>query len=376
MALIFCDGIDSDTLGGPDCPLLSPVGPPADAERKPLPVGTIFQVPGSETMAVVVSATTKAVLNKVMTEEIRADRIGPEIVDASQMRQVEGTFDVEYRSGDIDDIIDDIIAGGKLPPEADVVVSIKTKKPRKRLTKDSPKKAYKVLEVDEHTGGIVFARCNAEARRWGANEYGDGEWDYVECSRAPEYDQYVNGGLNDLVLWNHGWWFECMCGHRLDSDFYNERRYEREDKFKGKRVCEVIAPIRDEPVLWKNQLYCTPWCKLNTAERWGKEKSDKALAVTMAKLTGRFDDCTILEGQVRTDRVNVGTRTFADDWGRERQAPIYQEVRIYSVRFTFPDAKYGGTWHHTTPTKVVISQADAEAWDAFKGKTTDGSLPD
>lgn len=313
--LLFSDGIDSPNLGGPNCPLLSPVGPP------------------------------------------------PETLDDRIINAISTGRSVSFEASEL------------LPVLSDEEL-IKPKKPRKRLTKDSPKKAYKVLEVDEHTGGIVFARCNAEARRWGANEYGDGEWDYVECSRAPEYDQYVNGGLNDLVLWNNGWWFECMCGHRLDSDFYDERRYEREDKFKGKRVCEVLGPIRDEPVLWKHQLYCSPWCRLSTAERWGKEKADKALAVTMAKLTGKFEGCTILEGQVRTDRVQVGTHTFVDDWGRERVAPTYQEQRVFGVRFTFPGGQYGGSWVHTKPTKVFISQADVEAWDTFKGKTSDGSLPD
>ena len=83
-----------------------------------------------------------------------------------------------------------------------------------------PVRAYVVLENDERSGAIYFARHAITARKAGANEYGDGELSYVTCNRAPYADQFAETGMVPAsVLVENGWHFECgSCGHRIDDD--------------------------------------------------------------------------------------------------------------------------------------------------------------
>lgn len=54
-------------------------------------------------------------------------------------------------------------------------------------------KAYYVLEDCENTGGIVFARSSAEARREGSREFGDGDFNWGRARRVPWADGYAPG---------------------------------------------------------------------------------------------------------------------------------------------------------------------------------------
>lgn len=82
-----------------------------------------------------------------------------------------------------------------------------------------PLKAYAVLEHDERTGGIIFAHHAIVARRWGANEWGDGELTSVSCNRMPGLDRFAEAGrVPASVLVEAGWHFECWCGARVDDD--------------------------------------------------------------------------------------------------------------------------------------------------------------
>jgi hypothetical protein len=83
-----------------------------------------------------------------------------------------------------------------------------------------PLKAYAVTETTEGTGGIVYAKTNAQARREGSCQFGDGDFHGWECRRAPEFDSMAPHGPSREDLFEHGWWFECeeCSSHaRLDS---------------------------------------------------------------------------------------------------------------------------------------------------------------
>ncbi|SEM52789.1 hypothetical protein SAMN05192583_0521 [Sphingomonas gellani] len=68
-----------------------------------------------------------------------------------------------------------------------------------------PLKAYTVLEHDERTGAIYFARHAIVARKAGAAEYGDGELSYVTCNRAPWADRFADtGAVPAAVMVEHG----------------------------------------------------------------------------------------------------------------------------------------------------------------------------
>lgn len=92
-----------------------------------------------------------------------------------------------------------------------------------------PLLAYAVLETDENTGGIVFARHAITARRIGADQYADGEFSYVSCRRAKWADRYGDTGIvpASVMVW-HGWHFECSyCGSKIDGgdDFWPHKKW-------------------------------------------------------------------------------------------------------------------------------------------------------
>lgn len=80
-------------------------------------------------------------------------------------------------------------------------------------------KAFSVLETDEHTGGIVFAKSNIEARRVGAARYGGGEISGWRVERMKGLDKFAETGVPaSLLVWD-GWHFECWgCGMRICDD--------------------------------------------------------------------------------------------------------------------------------------------------------------
>ncbi|AXQ69133.1 hypothetical protein HOU02_gp109 [Caulobacter phage CcrBL9] len=254
--------------------------------------------------------------------------------------------------------------------------------PKVKEGQPAPKlKAYTVLEQDEYTGGIVFAAHHAVARRAGANEWGDGEWEYVECRRSPEYDAYGPEGLNDLILWRNGWHFECMCGRRIDSDFgwqnadmvWSTKYGEFIDReHKTKRL--YCAPVLKEPVLHGRHLYCSPWCAMNRRNWQAERERDGDLAMTMARLSGTLEGCEIINGAKRTESVATGKTITWDFMGHPRTRPETKDVATYHVAFRFPGGQYPGDWKHTDPTKVYLSRVDVEAWCKFKGKPFDAEL--
>ncbi|AXQ69687.1 hypothetical protein HOU03_gp105 [Caulobacter phage CcrSC] len=256
-------------------------------------------------------------------------------------------------------------------------------RPKPKDGKPAPKlKAYTVLETCESTGGIVFAAHHAVARRAGANEWGDGDWDYVECHRSPQYDDLGPEGVNDLVLWRNGWWFECACGRRIDSDFewqnadmvWSAKHGEFIDReHKTKRL--YCAPVLKEPILHGSCLYCSPWCAMNRRNWEAGRERDRKLALTMARLSGTLEGCEILGARKTTEAVETGEIKVVEGWGgRQREVKVTKDVHVYHVAFKFPGCLYPGDWKHNDPTKVYLSRLDVEAWCQFKGKPYDAEL--
>jgi hypothetical protein len=67
-------------------------------------------------------------------------------------------------------------------------------------------KCYKVTYDYEGYSVFVWARCHAEARRYGANVL-DTDWESVECERFKALDTFEG----DLLTWclERGWSFSC-----------------------------------------------------------------------------------------------------------------------------------------------------------------------
>lgn len=95
---------------------------------------------------------------------------------------------------------------------------------------EKPMLAYAVLEENESTGGMIYARSAVAARRLGANEYADGDFSYVTCHRAPWADSYSEKPIPVGLMILHGWHFECShCGGRIDEDMLDDKQIEPDD---------------------------------------------------------------------------------------------------------------------------------------------------
>lgn len=85
-------------------------------------------------------------------------------------------------------------------------------------------KAYAVIEEFEGNGAIFFATHDIEARKRGADEFGDGDLRGISCRRAPWADKFADGKLPASVMIENGWRFDCCsCGATIDEDYLNEQ---------------------------------------------------------------------------------------------------------------------------------------------------------
>jgi hypothetical protein len=239
---------------------------------------------------------------------------------------------------------------------------------RKRPSvKDGPLKAYSVTETTEGTGGIVFANCNAAARREGASIHGDGDWDSVECSRRPEFDAFAPGPVPDIEMWRRGWWFHCSCGQRIDDNF----GYALDPEFGDVDYDRKAPNARDEPITYRGSLFCNHWCVQRSAERAARERRDARMCAYIAQLALPAG-CEVIEG-----------------YPNSRYEPVKQEgvpswrwpsrhFKVWSAKFKFPGAKYHATFEREEGTgfdrplrngEVYISNGDTATWYRFRGFT-------
>lgn len=189
--------------------------------------------------------------------------------------------------------------------------------------------AWQVREDSEGYCCIVFHHHGLAARREGDGELGE-EFGCVECTRAPQFDQYAElGKVPPMALLEAGWWFECShCWHQVMDD---DGRDEDEN-----------TPL-DKVVVVGQAVYCNQSCK----DGHDKEKADRESAFQAFKES------------VKTKRPDLTFTDFQGGWPRITMV----------AEFTFPGAKYGGsardqdgngeiTWH--------IARGDIKAWEAYE----------
>lgn len=83
--------------------------------------------------------------------------------------------------------------------------------------------AYSVLETDEFTGGIIFAKSNIAARKIGARVFNHDDMSGLQVKRRKDLDQYEGQGVPASLLVSQGWYFECHgCGMTINSDNMDE----------------------------------------------------------------------------------------------------------------------------------------------------------
>ena len=136
-------------------------------------------------------------------------------------------------------------------------------------------KAYAVLNNDDYTGGIFFAKNNITARKAGANEYADGEIGEVTCKRAPFADAYrKNKKVPVSVKIDHGWHYECnSCGIRIDEDLsyrFGENEEHEAESFKRYENWNSEKIVEDGSLVYCDQK-CSENHKLDEAQRKTQE---------------------------------------------------------------------------------------------------------
>lgn len=216
-------------------------------------------------------------------------------------------------------------------------------------------KAYAVLEEDENTGGIVFARHAVVARREGARIFGDGEFGAYRARRAPWADEYaLIGDVPASVCIEHGWYFECQgCGEKIDEDFLDSRRV---------KPSQVLGS-QHGPV------YHCKTCRARhlRRERRRSEAQASAIALLKAKVVARF-------GEVE----------FVTGFGREhaycRESAGGLAVQQAFVSFEFPGMTIGPASlrfdanHHDRigppATRYLVCSGDREAFEAWATNAT------
>lgn len=198
--------------------------------------------------------------------------------------------------------------------------------------------AYCVRETEEHTGGIVFAKTNAQARREGAAQYSDGDFHSVECFRAKWADIYTPGPVPILALVENGWWHECTgCGRRCS--------YDEDDGG------EPINPVEDS-----NGLFCTPACQVE----FYREKTEIAYLSAVAIDTEKRRLSRILPGCVIAESAHVYTK-------------VHHGVRyVHQIRlnFTFPGCAIGpASWGFNKVGEqpyASVCNGDLAAWELWR----------
>ena len=186
----------------------------------------------------------------------------------------------------------------------------------------SSPKAYAIHEEYENTGGIVFAHHAVVARRIGAGEYADGEFDQVSCRRASWADCYADTGKVPVAaMVDNGWYFDCFgCGRRIDLDLYDEPGYESWSPH------DIIG-------YQHTAAFCRQGCKddheAHEAER--KRRQQRVIERFGRIVLRKFPDAILTDGEGYRAKARAYANHTKGRW-------IIEQVR---VPFTYPGMQYG-----------------------------------
>ena len=238
-------------------------------------------------------------------------------------------------------------------------------------------RAFKVTETCEDTGGIVFAKSNAQARREGASIFADGDWYGVECRRAPEFDRFSPGPVPESAMMDAGWYQWCKCGcERKISGGYVEDQERDEER-------EAWVDKRDGSV------WCSRWAPMNLAEFHARQRWERKMALYLARQAlpadaEVVDDPSLFHRPARRyDYVDVygppALRRVSNLWGTSEPywpGPHRGQARVrvffWSASFRFPGAQYLSEWRSNEGTAFVPG-GDLYAYYVWRGMDPDAA---
>lgn len=176
--------------------------------------------------------------------------------------------------------------------------------------------AYVVMEIDENTGGVVFAKDKRTAQRVGANKWADGDIGYVETTRRKDLDRYEATGVPARVLVEDGWHFECHgCGMRIDDCTFEDE---------GLPVSGIVGNE-------SGRVYCCHTCRMGALGREAQIKAMGEAFLDMLRdvVRTRFGEVEFVTDETWRNRVHISSH----------RSPFV--VREASVAFGFPGQKLG-----------------------------------
>lgn len=220
-----------------------------------------------------------------------------------------------------------------------------------------PLKAYAVLETEEGTGGIIFARRDIEARKRGSCEYSDGDISSVTCRRAPWADEYAETKRIPVrAAIEHGWRFECHgCAETLSED-----RFYDEDK-----------PIEGVIGFMDSLVFCCAECRdaHKEVERRKKAFGQEFLDVMRALVTKRFGPVEFCEDGFKA-HVYVTEQDGALSVGQAAISFHFpgQVIAPATLRYEWP---YSFAWDGIGCIKPYFTcrNGDRDAFEAFAAAT-------
>lgn len=227
-------------------------------------------------------------------------------------------------------------------------------------------RAFSVTQNDEGTGAIYFAEHDIVAKRWGANEYGDGELSYVSCRRAPWADEYAGKPLPVWVMIENGWHFECHgCGMRIDEDELRERR----------------LPVEGVLGTQRSKVFCCARCRRKDFSRERRRKAEEQRAIDAYKAIVRkrfpeveFCDNPQIDHWRHHARVDYCHGEKGWLWVSVTVAFTFPGMKIAPATFRTPERPWMGYGHGNRfigPLKPYYTccYGDREAFEAYAAAT-------
>lgn len=216
------------------------------------------------------------------------------------------------------------------------------------MTTTTPLLAYCVQEQDELTGGFVFARSSAEARRVGSQQFGSGDFAWGRARRAQWADKYAPGPVPKLAMIDHGWWFECHgCQIKICDDMRDE---------------ETDDPLDLKPVEYGSAIYCSEACRDDWLEERRQRRFEEAVAIAelSALLAERLPGIEIVARDGHLVPHAYVVRQADGSWAPQQ----------CSVGFTFPGCKVGLASYRYDKIgeepRVSVCNGDLDAWNEWR----------
>lgn len=212
--------------------------------------------------------------------------------------------------------------------------------------------AYRVDDLSEGSGVIVFAKSNAAARSAGSQELSDGDFHSVTATRLQWADEYAEAGeVPPLVMIKRGWWFQCAgCERRVSESA-------RDDLEEGEP--EIVPYVR------RGDVFCNRRCCASFILDRRIRKKIEAVATKWW-----VDDClSKYPGVELTSDAKVSVWFGEHGW----------HVRWASVWFKFPGSKNGDCGYclvddytnHARAIQTTVPAGDLLAWHQWRGDDLD-----